>query len=323
MTHVFNRKHIYIVVWGFVFFCLPIFIYAAIDEFVPLVGFPGLEDAGGPNMQTYIDALIRISIIAASLIAVVKLVLAGSKYVLSGIVTDKEGAKKDIKAALIGLLIILSAVTILKAINPDLLNLPTLTPLNITQSETSYAIPDEVVEMCAKETGGCAKISCEYFNSYKNLHWTVGWLPTVTGTDYLLNTVQCAARCAWSGGDMVGTSNCVYPTNPEAVAAAAEAQRQELLKQGVELKVVAFTTAPEEDLKRLQIDYGVQKEDVIGQYSLSASEEIDLITGKEDVGIYQDVINKIISETCTQVGGSSVITIPANAGGRKYYCRKK
>ena len=106
-----------------VFFCLvilavPTLSYAA--DFLPLVGIPGVTNAGNAGFGAYINALYRLSISIAALLAVIKIVAAGAKYMLSDIVTSKESAKDDIRGALIGLLIIIGAVVILTTINSDI-----------------------------------------------------------------------------------------------------------------------------------------------------------------------------------------------------------
>ena len=88
------------------------------SSFVPLVGIPGVDpdaDFGG-----YINALYVLSISLAALLAVIKIIVAGVKWMLTDVVTSKADAKKDIQGALTGLLIIISAVVILTVINPNL-----------------------------------------------------------------------------------------------------------------------------------------------------------------------------------------------------------
>jgi hypothetical protein len=93
-------------------------------EFVNLVGVPGLSgDPTNGGLNDYINALYRLSISIAALLAVIKIVIAGAKYMLSDIVTHKEDAKKDIQGALIGLLIVIGAIIILNTINTDLTDL--------------------------------------------------------------------------------------------------------------------------------------------------------------------------------------------------------
>jgi hypothetical protein len=97
---------------------IPAGVYAA--DFLPLVGIPGVTNAGNAGFGDYINALYRLSISLAALLAVIKIVAAGAKYMLSDIVTNKESAKADIRGALLGLLIILGAFIILNTINTDI-----------------------------------------------------------------------------------------------------------------------------------------------------------------------------------------------------------
>ncbi len=100
---------------------LPVFVMAGGDTgFVPLVGIPGIQ---GGDFNQYVNALYGLAISIAALIAVVKIVLAGAKYMMDDIVTHKSEAKEDIKNALIGLLIIIGAWIILNTINSNLTNL--------------------------------------------------------------------------------------------------------------------------------------------------------------------------------------------------------
>ncbi len=85
-----------------------------------LVGIPGLE--GSSNFEQYINALYALAISVAALIAVVKIIIAGAKYMMSDIVSSKSEAKEDIRNSLIGLLIIIGAVIILNTVNSNLTN---------------------------------------------------------------------------------------------------------------------------------------------------------------------------------------------------------
>ncbi len=85
----------------------------------PLVQIPGL-DANSQSTSQYVEALYILSITVAAFLAVVKIIFGGVKWMLSDVVTDKSAAKKDIWGAIIGLLIVLSAVLILNTINPQL-----------------------------------------------------------------------------------------------------------------------------------------------------------------------------------------------------------
>jgi hypothetical protein len=102
------------------FILTPLMAYAQVKTFQNL---PGLENVSDLTTQQYIDALFVIAIVTASILAVFKLIWAGVQYMLSEVVTSKQKAKDDIRGALLGLLIILGAVTLLNTINPNLTNL--------------------------------------------------------------------------------------------------------------------------------------------------------------------------------------------------------
>lgn len=72
------------------------------------------------NFNDYINSLYVLSIALAALLAVIKIIVAGLKWMLTDLVTSKEDAKKDIQGAVLGLIIIVAAVIILETINPRL-----------------------------------------------------------------------------------------------------------------------------------------------------------------------------------------------------------
>lgn len=97
---------------------LPLVGYAQVS-YVPLVGIPGITDPG-LNFNSYINALYALSISIAALLAVIKIIIAGMKWMLSDVVTSKGEAISDIKGAVFGLVVVISAVLILTVINPQL-----------------------------------------------------------------------------------------------------------------------------------------------------------------------------------------------------------
>lgn len=98
---------------------LPTAVILAAEPVKTLVGIPGISDVN-LNFGAYINALYSLSISIAALLAVIKIVIAGLKYMLSDVVSTKSAAISDIKGALLGLLIVISAVLILRFINPQL-----------------------------------------------------------------------------------------------------------------------------------------------------------------------------------------------------------
>jgi hypothetical protein len=103
-------------------FLLPALALAAVSMpvYQPLVGIPGINTAGSTDFDLLINTLYGLSISVAALLAVIKIVIAGVKYMLTDIVTTKGAAKTDIQNALIGLSVVLGAVLILNVINPKL-----------------------------------------------------------------------------------------------------------------------------------------------------------------------------------------------------------
>lgn len=97
---------------------LPILVYGQGKVYSPLVNIPG---NGANGFEEYISFLYGASISIAALLAVVKIIIAGAKYMLSDIVTNKGEALSDIQGAILGLLLILGAVIILEFINPQLI----------------------------------------------------------------------------------------------------------------------------------------------------------------------------------------------------------
>jgi hypothetical protein len=97
---------------------IPGVLLAQSGKYTPLVGIPGIDP--GAEFGTYINALYALSISVAALLAVIKIIIAGMKYMLSDIVTSKSDALADIRGSITGLIVVISAVLILTVINPQL-----------------------------------------------------------------------------------------------------------------------------------------------------------------------------------------------------------
>jgi hypothetical protein len=106
---------------AFILIILPEALFAQASEPVAtLINLPIEVQQGGDAFTAYINILYAFSISVAALLAVIKIIIAGAKYMLTDIVTSKGEALKEIKGALLGLLLILGAVLILTIINPRL-----------------------------------------------------------------------------------------------------------------------------------------------------------------------------------------------------------
>lgn len=142
----------------FICFVLPSILFAQeVQEYVPIVTIPGVNENQNTStgFNSYVNALYIFAITAGALLAVLKLVGAGVKYMFSDIITTKMDAIKDIKGALLGLLLIIGAVVILNTVNTSLtnvdLNVDTLEDL--PSGDIDIRIID-VIEMC-DETPDC------------------------------------------------------------------------------------------------------------------------------------------------------------------------
>lgn len=93
-------------------------------NYTPIVGLPFMNSQqGGINLEEFVRIIYATAIAIAALLAVIKIIHAGVKYMLTDVVTSKGDAKQDIQGALLGLIIVLSAVFILEQINPQLTNI--------------------------------------------------------------------------------------------------------------------------------------------------------------------------------------------------------
>jgi len=101
--------------FSFLILVAPTFVLA---QYQPLVGIPGVNDT--QNFDEYLQAIYATAISLAALLAVIKIVIAGVKWMTTDIVTSKSAAKMDIQGAIFGLLVILGAVLILYIINPNI-----------------------------------------------------------------------------------------------------------------------------------------------------------------------------------------------------------
>ena len=97
---------------------LPLVTFAQISYENSMVTLPGYDGTG--DFSDFVNIVYSLAISIAALLAVVKIVIAGVKWMLSDVVTDKGEAKKDIQSALFGLIIIISAVLIITIINPTI-----------------------------------------------------------------------------------------------------------------------------------------------------------------------------------------------------------
>ena len=126
------KKILDVKIYIIIFLILPYFTFAG-NEHTPLVPIPGVE--GDVTLTGIIQALFTILISLAALLAVLKLIIAGAKYMMSDVVTNKQSAISDIKGAIFGLILVLSTIVILNVINTNIANTSVQLGSGATQSE--------------------------------------------------------------------------------------------------------------------------------------------------------------------------------------------
>ena len=99
----------------------PLFAFAAFD-YTPLqpITIPGGGKLNDPNILKYLANIYTFAIAIAGGLAVIRIVWAGVKYMLSDVVTNKKDSIQEIKAAVYGLLMALGAFVFLETLNPNL-----------------------------------------------------------------------------------------------------------------------------------------------------------------------------------------------------------
>jgi len=102
--------------------------------YTPLVGIPGLATGQGTGLASYLNRLYIITIGIGAILAFIKISMAGVKWSMSDVITDKGAAKEDIKGALLGLAILLIPYIVLNTIYPG------LTSLNILENAGSSRV---------------------------------------------------------------------------------------------------------------------------------------------------------------------------------------
>lgn len=181
--------------------CLP-FISTATD-YSPLVGIPGVPNS--TDFDKYINSLYALSISIAALLAVIKIVIAGVKWMMTDIVTSKGEAKKDIYGALVGLLVVLAAVLILTVINPKLvkIDLTLAQPGNIV--DNSKPAPTTFTAPIKSIAAGKADITYADTTDYKQIQL---FSNACAGTSYpIFNTSRCVKAAV--GEEVTVQTNCV------------------------------------------------------------------------------------------------------------------
>lgn len=153
---------IHLMVFVVLFFLHTTLTFAADEKFVPMAHLPGIAGDAVP-LPVYINRIYMLTITIGALIGVVKLSMAGVKYALSDVVTDKSSAKKDIMGVFLGLAILLVPFIVLKQINPELVNLELLR--NAGKVDTSNIHPQSITQTTENQTTGTVQGQSKTFGA--------------------------------------------------------------------------------------------------------------------------------------------------------------
>lgn len=186
------------------------------QDYVPLVGIPNLPPEATRSLPNYLNAVYLLAIGIGSLIAVIKISIAGIKWSMSDIVTDKSSARKDIQGALLGLAILLLPYLVLNEINPN------LTSLDVLKNIQSVPTRSPSASGVSGTSGGnqTSVVSYPRGTYIKNCNYDKTCIENCAGDNgsyvYSYNSTACRAECdniVGGGGQFTdkGTySTCLY-----------------------------------------------------------------------------------------------------------------
>ena len=185
------------------------------QKYQPLINIPGVTDAGDGTFAGYINFLYAFSIGIAGLLAVIKIIVAGVKYMMTDVVSTKSNAKGEITGALLGLLLILGAYIILNTINPRLnkqeTNFDALPPDPELANRPSVTTedgktPDQVTNALAQNLPTCSVTSSLGISA--NGLYTLNQIDVskCNAADTKTALAEFAKNCTQSGGSQNGTN---------------------------------------------------------------------------------------------------------------------
>lgn len=82
-----------------------------------------IDPTDSSGIYNLLNALLTISVGVAAVLAVIILTIGGFKYMTSESIFNIGGAKEQITNAIVGLLIVLTAILMLSIINPEIVKL--------------------------------------------------------------------------------------------------------------------------------------------------------------------------------------------------------
>ncbi len=123
-------------------FSFPFFVFAEEYQALQPVKMPGGGKLYDNNILQYLANIYTFAIAIAGGLAVIRIVYSGIKYMLTDIVTAKGEARKEIEAAVYGLLVAICSFVFLNTLNPNLVKFN----LFIPQSQPMVGSGKELIE---------------------------------------------------------------------------------------------------------------------------------------------------------------------------------
>jgi hypothetical protein len=108
-----------------------------LQGFIPFQNIQGLYPRNG-GMPAFVNGLIAFAIGISGVVVVVMIVVGGFTYVTEASGMGKNKGKELIADSLIGLVLLLGATALLNTINPELLNLQAIEPIEIEVSQSEF-----------------------------------------------------------------------------------------------------------------------------------------------------------------------------------------
>ncbi|MEK7108950.1 MAG: hypothetical protein AAB919_00745 [Patescibacteria group bacterium] len=149
--------------------------------YIPLEPLPGGNPASYGSLSAYLNLVFKILISIGAMVAIITLVLAGITYMVSEIADKMSEAKRRIRAALLGLLLLLTCWLILYEINPSLLKFcifgidttcssagtpPAAQPANQYAGGNAVQLDTKTIEQLQKTTdAGSLKVNLDDMNA--------------------------------------------------------------------------------------------------------------------------------------------------------------
>ncbi len=276
--------------------------------FKSLVGLPGLNPSN-QDIGQLIKTLYSLAIIIGAMLAVIKIILGGVKYMFSGTVTTTEAAKADIKGALLGLLIIVGAVVILGTINPQLINLDIWGETTERQMERERLLENILSQrrdICGDPDNPSSKPCQRKFCK-----------------DDINEAVSCSEWCSWVGGRILENINvCTYPDDEAVIEAVNDRVEEFLFAHRVREEQIVFQDLATNTPRYFRAHFdnelmamGKDREDFLAYFEIDINKEMQVATGW-----FGNLYIEKVREACTRSGGSDIRSKTFFTGGKVYYC---